>query len=55
MGLYQLKETFIKRYIAERTSKTEIRQEEQSEKAESFRENLLNEIQSKGPERQKQT
>ena len=28
-----LKETFIKRYVVERTSKTEIRPEEQSEKA----------------------
>ena len=44
-----LKETFIKRYIAERTNKTDIRQEEQSEKAESCRENLWNEIQLKGP------
>ena len=33
-----LKETFIKRYIAERTNKAEIRLEEQSEKAESCRE-----------------
>ena len=47
-----LKETFIKRYIAERTNKTDIRQEEQSEKAESCRENLWNEIQLKGPQRQ---
>ena len=30
-----LRETFIKRYIVERTSKVEIRQEEQSEKLES--------------------
>ena len=44
------KETFIKRYIIERTNKAEIRPEEQSEKAESFcRENLWNEIQLKGP------
>ena len=42
-------ETFIKRYIVERTSKTEIIPEEQSEKAESCRENLWNEIQLKGP------
>ena len=34
-----LKETFIKRYVAERTSTAEIRPEEQSEKAESCREN----------------
>ena len=30
-----LKETFIKRYIVERTNETEIRLEEQSEKVES--------------------
>ena len=35
-----LKETFIKRYVVERTNKAEIRPEEQSEKAESCRENL---------------
>ena len=34
-----LKETFIKRYIVERTNKAEIRPEEQSEKTESCREN----------------
>ena len=39
-----LRETFMKRYIVERTSKTEIRPEEQSKKAESCRENLWNEI-----------
>ena len=44
-----LKETFIKRYIVKRTNKAEIRLEEQSEKAESCRENLWNEIQRKGP------
>ena len=44
-----LKETFIKRYIAERTNKAKIRPEEQSEKAESCRENLWNEMQLKGP------
>ena len=44
-----LKETFIKRYIAERINKAEIRPEEQNEKTESCRENLWNEIQSKGP------
>ena len=43
-----LKETFIKRYIVERTHKVAIRPEEQSEKAESYRENLWNEIQLKG-------
>ena len=44
-----LRETFIKRYIVERTNKAEMRPEEQSEKAESCRENLWNEIQLKGP------
>ena len=33
-------ETFIQRYVVERTSKAGIRPEEQSEKAESCRENL---------------
>ena len=41
-------ETFIKRFIAERTNKVEIRSEEQSEKAKSCRENLWNEILLKG-------
>ena len=50
-----LKEIFIKRYIVERTNKTEIRPEEQREKTESCRENLWNEIQLKGPKQQKQT
>ena len=40
---------FLKRYIVERTDKAEIRPEEQSEKAESCRENSWNEIQLKGP------
>ena len=44
-----LKETFIKKYIVEKTNKAEIRPEEQSEKAESCWENLWNEIQWKGP------
>ena len=44
-----LKETLLKRYIVERTNKAEIRPEEQSEKAESCRENLWNEIELKGP------
>ena len=44
-----LKETFIKRHLVERTNKAEIRPKEQSEKTESFRENLWNEIQLKGP------
>ena len=35
----RLKETFRKRYIVERIDKAEIRPEEQSEKAESCREN----------------
>ena len=39
----------MKRYIVEWTNKAEIRPEEQSEKAESCRENLWNEIQLKGP------
>ena len=43
-----LKETFIQRYIVEKASKTEIRPEEQNEKAESCRENLWKEIQLKG-------
>ena len=34
-----LKETFVKRYIVERTNKVEVRPEEQSEKTESCREN----------------
>ena len=50
-----LRETFIKRYIVERTNKTEMRPEEQSEKAESRWENLWNEIQLKGPQSRKQT
>ena len=45
----ELRETFIKRNIVERTNKAEIRPEEQSEKAESWQENLWNEIQLKGP------
>ena len=43
------KETFIKRYIVERSNKAEIRLEVQSEKAESCRAYLWNEIQLKGP------
>ena len=50
-----MRETFIKRYIAERTKKAEIRLEQLSEKAESCPENLWNEIQLKVPQRQKQT
>ena len=44
-----LKETSIKRFIVERTNKTEIRLEEHSEKTESCRENIWNEIQLEGP------
>ena len=44
-----LQETFIKRYIVERTNKAEVRPEEQSEKVESCWENLQNEMQLKGP------
>ena len=36
-------------YIVQRTVKAEIGSEEQSEKTESFQENLWNEIQLKGP------
>ena len=39
----------MKKHIVERTNKTEIRTEEQSEKTESCRENLWNKIQLKGP------
>ena len=42
-------ETVIKSYIVERTSMAEIRPEELSEKAESCRETLWNEIKLKGP------
>ena len=40
---------FRKKYIVETTNKVEIRPEEQSEKAESCRDNLWNKIQLKGP------
>ena len=50
-----LRETFIKRYIVGRINKVQIRPEEQSEHAECCRENSWNEIQLKGPWRQKQT
>ena len=39
----------MKRYIVERTNKAEIRPEEQSKKAKRCRKNLWNEIQLKGP------
>ena len=38
MILVGLRETFIKRYIVEKTSKAELRPEEQNKKAESCRE-----------------
>ena len=40
---------FTKRYIVERTSKAEIRPEEQSEKAETCWEHLRNKIELKEP------
>ena len=43
------RKTFMKRYIVERANKTEIRSKEQSEKTESCRENLWNEMHLKGP------
>ena len=49
----RLRETFVKRYIVERTNKAEIRPEKQNEKAESYRETLWNEIQLKGPQKQR--
>ena len=45
----RLRETFIQRYIVERTNKAEIKPQEQSERTESCRENSWNEIQLKGP------
>ena len=48
-----LKETFIKRYIVERTNSAQIRTEEKSEKTESCQEDLWSEIQLKEPQRQK--
>ena len=44
-----LRETFIQRYIVKRIDKAEIGHKERSEKAESCRENLWNQIQLKGP------
>ena len=44
-----LKETFLRRYIVERTNKADIRPEEQSENAESCQANSWNEIQSERP------
>ena len=43
-----LGETFIKRYIVEMTNKAETRPEELSQKKESCRQTLWNEIQLKG-------
>ena len=40
---------YTEMYIVERTNKADIRPEEESEKAESCRENLWNEIQLKEP------
>ena len=48
-SLKPFRETFSQRYIVEKTNKAEIRLGEQSQKAESCRENLWNEIQVKGP------
>ena len=50
-----LRETFIKRYIVERTSKAGKDRKDRVRKRKSCWENLLNEIQLKGPKRQKQT
>ena len=44
-----LKETLLKKHVVDRTSKAEIRPKKQSEKRESCRENLWNEILLKGP------
>ena len=41
--------------MVERTNKAGVRREKHSEKTESYRENLWNEIQLKGPQRQKQS
>ena len=49
MDLLGLNVAFLKRHTVERTNKAEISPEEQSEKTESRRENLWNEIQLKGP------
>ena len=49
MMVMMMKETFIKKCIAEKTNEAELRPQEQSEKTESCRENLWNELQLKGP------
>ena len=46
--MMMMKETFIKRYIVERTKKVETRPVEQSEKTDNCREELWNEVQLKG-------
>ena len=43
-----LTETFIKKYVIERTNKAQIGPEAQSEKVESCQENTWNKIQLKG-------
>ena len=48
-----MREIFVKRYIVEKTNKLELTPEEQGWKEESRRENLSNEIQLKGPQRQR--
>ena len=50
-----LRETFIKRYVVEATYKAEITLEEQSEEAESGREDLWIETKLKGPQRRNRT
>ena len=45
----ELRETFIKRFVVERTNQAELNPEEQSEQAKSCREKLWNEIQLRGP------
>ena len=44
-----LRETFVKRYIVERTNKAQVRSEVRDVKAESCQENVWNEMQLKGP------
>ena len=44
-----LRESFLERHIVERTSKAEIRLEEQNEEAESCRENSWNENTAERP------
>ena len=44
-----LRETFIRRYVVERTNKAETNLEEQSEKTEGSHDNLWNKIQLKEP------